>query len=165
MAKELALRITAATDLWVTVRELRQVVSLPMASITAAVKQQSPIPLPWPRDKWAAVKPLEEVGAELMALLERFAAIGATVEIVIDGEPFDRDGLVGRLARARLDSVAANYGNLGDTELFGIAANAAPDERKLALRELLQRLRKRDLEDRELLWTAVSPHASQDRRV
>lgn len=110
MAKEPALRITAATDLCVTVRELRQVVSMPMASITAAVKQQSPIPLPWPRGKWAAAKPLEDVGEELMALLERFAAIGATVEIVIDGKPFDRDGLVGRLAQARLDSVAATYG-------------------------------------------------------
>ncbi len=156
--KDISLLVTDAKDISTTVKELQQVTTLSIVAATGAVKNRTPIPF-WkanPRQYWVP-PPLPRV----MAVLDRLSAAGATVEVMLDGTPFDRQGMVEKLAQAEAEELATKYKITDDHGLFRIANQHGafrPIEVAQARKELARRLS--NVDAKELLWTASSSHSS-----
>jgi hypothetical protein len=175
MATRVALSVTAAVDPLAAMKTLRDLFGLPLLAAKQAVREHSPVPLtmPWASHPSATRElALSEVSShlnELLTVIDRLVAAGATTQVLIGDERLDRDGLLSAVARVNADSLARRYRGYPESDLLAIATGHAivpgqppATERELACEELKTRLR--DVDAAELLWTADSARAPQLRR-
>jgi hypothetical protein len=160
--KKIALRITDAKELLAAVKELQQAMTISTVAAGSAIKNHTPLTF-WeanPKQYWVPA-PLHRA----MDLLDRLLATGAAVEVLIDGKPFDHQGMADILARAEAENIAIRCSHKDDYELFRIAdpcGGFSLVEKAQARKELASRLSSVDA--KELLWTATSVYAPPLRR-